>query len=101
MNGTHGLLVFVYRSGSDCTNGGISSRYDKLILLMDDGPFTPSEHVPAVKLVNVGCYFHVVPATANVCDNGFSDYMFGGNFVYTCDGRFPSRQPIAIHDRLE
>ena len=27
--------------------------------------------------------------------------MFGGNFVYTSDSRFPSDYPIPIHDRFE
>jgi hypothetical protein len=27
--------------------------------------------------------------------------MFGGNFVYTSDSRFPSNSPIAVHDRVE
>jgi len=27
--------------------------------------------------------------------------MFGGNFIYTSDSRFPNKYPIAIHDRYE
>lgn len=27
--------------------------------------------------------------------------MFGGNFIYTSDGRFPNDYPIALHDRVE
>lgn len=27
--------------------------------------------------------------------------MAGGNFVYTSDSRFPSMQPISVHDRWE
>ena len=27
--------------------------------------------------------------------------MFGGNFIYTSDSRFPSRAPIQVHDRVE
>ena len=28
-------------------------------------------------------------------------YMFGGNFAYTSDSRFPSKAPIKIFDRVE
>jgi hypothetical protein len=27
--------------------------------------------------------------------------MFGGNFVYTSDSRFPNKYPIPVHDRWE
>lgn len=27
--------------------------------------------------------------------------MFGGQFIYSSDSRFPSDQPIHIHDRFE
>ena len=34
------LSISVYRNNryGDCTNGGISSRYDELLCLCDDGP---------------------------------------------------------------
>jgi hypothetical protein len=28
-------------------------------------------------------------------------YMFGGNFIYTSDSRFPTKEPIKIFDRVE
>ena len=27
--------------------------------------------------------------------------MFGGNFIYTSDSRFPNDYPIPVHDRFE
>jgi len=28
-------------------------------------------------------------------------WMFGGNFIYSCDSRFPCSHPIPIYDRQE
>lgn len=111
MNKVKGLLVFVYRDNlGDCTNGGISSRYDRLILIGDgvDGPMTvdlddPAENV--VKLVkrrifNGEEYFHVEPLDGCFAGGG-KWYSAGGNFAYTSDSRFPSRQPLSVHDRHE
>ena len=48
-----GLLVNVYKkSGSDCTNGGVSSRDIKGLCLTNvSGPFDPSDDYPAAELV--------------------------------------------------
>ena len=106
-----GLLVDVYRSaGSDCTNGGISSRYDSLCVMNVDGPFEPSERACAVMLVN-GSYGskHIRPAKL-VAGEWVADrdkwYMAGGNFAATSDSRFSEFSDavgfygaVAIHDR--
>jgi hypothetical protein len=101
-----GLLVFVLRhaDGTDCTNGGITSKVSKAILVGDGIPeiFTPNEDAPALRLVrrNIdGEYLHAEPVEGK--DAKRVGWMTGGNFIYTSDARFPSRQPISVHDRQE
>ena len=95
-----GLLVNVYRGE---TGGiGISSGYRSFILTEEgvDGPFHPTEEIPELRLVRrTVCgheYLHAEPVRpAGV------HWMFGGNFVFTSDGRFPNDYPIPVHDRRE
>lgn len=108
----NGLIIEVYRSfntdGSvmDCTNGGISARFDRLTLIGPDinGPFEPTENRPAVTIVTRTIqgevYKHIVP-----CDENAKPlpgwWMFGGNYGKTSDSRFPHPYPLSIHDRQE
>lgn len=100
-----GMMVSVYRDSSiDCTNGGISSKYDHFIVLGMEGPFTPNEKTPALRLVKryisgIGDYYHLAPLDCG----GEHHYMFGGNFAFTSDSRFGkiSRYPLPIHDLAE
>ena len=99
-----GLLVFVYRHGSDCSNNGISSKHDQLILVGDGVPeiFEVSDKTPALKLVKRVLFgkdaWYATPVNP---PKGCIGPMSGGNFIYSCDSRFPSEAPIAIHDRFE
>ncbi len=109
-----GLLISVYRSadGYDCTNGGVSSKYDRLTLVNVDGPLEPSEDAPAAWLVKHRTMQGVVyivcedPATSNKWA------MAGGNFGATSDSRFSRAMEemtgcvnwhgaVKIHDRYE
>lgn len=111
MNKVKGLTLRVYRSGlGDCTNGGISSRYNTLILVGDgiEGPVSvdldnPPENVVKIvrrRLFGREEYLHLEPLDGS--GNGGSRwYMSGGNIANTCDSRFPSRYPLEIHDRHE
>ena len=91
-----GLLVEVYRSRFEATNGGVSSLYDTLLLVGDGVPeiFEASNKYPVVKLMtrNVGgrVYKYVQPL---MDENDKTWFMFGGNFVYTSDSRFPNTYP--------
>lgn len=98
-----GIIVHVFRSDlGDCTNKGISSRFNQFVLLLPEGgPFEPSENMPALKLIDKSPYFYVIEAEVEVSDRGFSGQMMGGNFVYSSDSRFPNRFPIPVHDRKE
>lgn len=101
------LPINVYRNGSyDCTNNGISSRYDRLLLICEDGYIDIDENnIPenAVKIVERQLfgkiYKHIEPI-AKATELG---YMSGGNIGYSCDSRFRelSETPLCIHDRQE
>ena len=90
-----GLILNVYRSaeeptsmfsGSDCTNGGISSNHHRLTVVNVEGPFEPSDDAPAVELV-IGPHD---TARLMVIGKESEDrwVMFGGNYAGTSDSRF-------------
>lgn len=99
-----GLIVTVYKpaDGMDCTNGGETARFQKFVATGKgiEGPFEPSAEMPEMKILprlgGLGGY-RAVPAS--IPEGKWT--MFGGNFIYTSDSRFPSRYPIPVHDRVE
>ena len=113
------LSVRVYEHKSewcpnmDCTNGGISSRHKTLYLLCEDQEKAQKEpwnwnqvdedDERLIKIVRgTSCgrpYIHAEPV--NDPNRKEIGYMFGGNFIYTSDGRFPEDYPIPLHDRSE
>lgn len=100
------LPAYVYRDAKlgDCTNGGISERYDTLYLICDEGySEKEDDSTELLRLVRRNfCgreYLHAEPTTPT--PEGCVGPMFGGNFIYTCDSRFPSPYPIPVHDRYE
>lgn len=104
-NEPSGILAYVLRSClGDRTNGGITAKADRVLLVLPNGgPFTASElNIPAVyvkerkelsKALNRDCTI-VIPYGEKE-----GDFCMGGNFLWTCDSRFPSDRPIPIHDR--
>ena len=98
-----GLLCSVYRPGNmgDCTNGGVSSRYHALILVGKDVPgvFETEGRESVVRLIYREKWGDFIAAPLDYGKG--RHYMFGGNFLYTSDSRFPVSHPIKIHDRLE
>jgi len=102
---TKGLLVFVYESSNgDSTNNGLTHRQKQLILVGENinGPFdiTDGEDYLVLKNKNFNNkeYLYCVPNS--IIESG-EHSMFGGNFVYTSDSRFPNKYPIPVHDRVE
>lgn len=102
------LPVDVYRSarrgGYDCTNGGVSSRFDSLYLICDKGWLEvddTDERLVKIETMRFGgnTYQHVVPV--NDRHKRAVSYMMGGNYISTSDSRFPSDYPIPVHDRTE
>lgn len=99
------LNVGVLRNSElgDCTNRGISSKHNSLILLYGDIPadFQPDPDKHYLKLVTRFLfgknYLHAEPLN----DPQGIGWMSGGNFIWSCDSRFPNNYPISIHDRQE
>jgi hypothetical protein len=119
-----GLTAYIYKSGlGDCSNGGISSRADKVTLVNVEGPFEPTEDRPAAMLVpgNTAGTVKVVAAVAGddgtyapVKQNGDGKQvgpMMGGAYVATSDSRFSRAVEdllghrfygaVPLHDRFE
>ena len=101
----YALPIYVYKNElGDCTNGGISSKYDSLLLVSENGFIKIDEdNLPEnlVKLVTRNLwgkeYKHIEPYKPATQIG----YMSGGNIAYSSDSRFPSDYPLCIHDRQE
>ena len=107
-----GLIAHVFRwTLGDCTNGGITSKHDKVCLINVYGPFTPDEQYPAMVL-DAGPLGHPIIRPADENGNPIRGGMMGGNYVACSDSRFGEairRQfgehygnvAIPVHDRYE
>lgn len=100
-----GMPCTVYRPADfpDCTNGGVTSRASRVLLV---GPGVPEVAEPGnlpVLLLDMreGWDHPCLTPLARPSDAGNRWTMFGGNFIYTSDSRFPSGRPIPVHDRIE
>jgi len=117
------LPVDVYRHGKwDATNGGISSRFNELLVACPDGHITVDtddgipENFCMVEHRNLSGFVYgvtedharIIPATVD--ENGAvvarpGWWMFGGNLAHTSDSRFRAETgtyyPLCIHDRQE
>lgn len=103
------LPIYVYKNNKfgDCSNNGISSRYDELLLIHPEGFIEVDENNPPENLVKIverrlfgEIHRHIEPVAR---PNGVG-WMAGGNIGHSSDGRF-SRvsgwHPLQIHDRCE
>lgn len=87
----------------DSSLGGISSRCKGATLILEEGgPFEPSDDYPGVVLLpGLGHNNPNLRAVPIELADGKRWTMSGGAWIYTSDGRFPARAPIALHDRVE
>lgn len=96
------ILTFVLRTSlGDCTLNGLSSTKDNITLHWGDYDLhqLPDDDLVLVERTIAGeHYVHATPA--NVLKAGKMS-MAGGNFIYTCDSRFPNKYPISVHDHIE
>lgn len=101
------LPINVYRTkGQDCTNGGISAKYDTLLLVCEEGYVNIDESNLPENLVKVSehnCGYSTYKFIEPVARPKHLGWMFGGNIGYTSDGRFDklASYPLPIHDRQE
>jgi hypothetical protein len=90
--------VLCHRNNNDCSNNGLSSKKDNLTLL----PESVADGAGDETLILVyRKRFQDLIAVPTVLYNSTKHYMFGGNFIWSCDSRFPHDYPIKIHDRVE
>ena len=103
------ITVFRAARGTDCTNGGISSRFSELLCVCDEGYISIDEGNPPENLVKIvkrkfagEVIYHVEP----VNKPEHIGWMAGGNYAASSDSRF-SRMiggmygALSIHDRQE
>ena len=104
------LPVSVYRHGRvDCTNGGVSSKYDELLIECPDGYIDIDMDNPPKNFCVVECrrlfggdVYHIEPWNSA---KG-AGWMMGGNYAASADSRFSKLiggmyGAVAIHDRDE
>lgn len=102
------IRIDVYRNElyNGCSNGGITERYDELLLVCDDGNIEIDENNLPENLVKMvsrnlrgGEYKHIEPY-APATQFG---WMAGGLVAGCSDCRFfkMSQYPLSIHDRQE
>lgn len=101
------LPVDVFRNAShkrDTTARGFTYYNDNANLVFDNvsSPFTvdEGEDYLVLKEKHVGGKKYLYAVPKSVLD-AKEWSMFGGNFIYTSDSRFPSQYPIPVHDRVE
>lgn len=110
------IPIYVYKKegGTDCTNGGVSSKYDSLLCVCADGYIEYDENDPPENLVKVvkrhlfgQDIYHIEPVARPKLYN--VGWMMGGNYAASCDSRFVEMiggfggfyGAIPIHDRQE
>ena len=100
------LTVFVLRSQSAATNGGITT-YESVFTLLGENESVPATgHGPFLRVVKRTfgreVYVHAEPLEKRP---GMIGPMHGGNFVHTSDSRYCDlvghSYPISVHDRFE
>lgn len=117
---THGLRMNVYRRGSGGDSGnGVTTKADAVLALFvsdrsghkkEVGPIEVARsYIPVLYVIN--CHFNgetndwiavpTIEAALAALKGRHSGFMFGGNFIYTTDGRKPYKYPIPVHDRVE
>lgn len=101
------LPLEIFKSNlGDCSNGGISSRFNEILLICDEGFINIDENNPPenlCKLVERDLGFTVYKHIEPVAKANGVGWMAGGTLVYTCDSRFRrmSEYPLVLHDRTE
>lgn len=97
--------IYKHKSG-DCSNNGLSSKYNELLLICEEGYIDVDENNPPENLVKLVTrnlfgkeYKHIEPVAR---PKGVG-WMAGGTIVYSCDSRFRemSEYPLSFHDRCE
>jgi hypothetical protein len=103
-----GLTVDILKpQHGDSSNGGLSSKCGRAVMVGKGIPeiFEATDDCPAVEIVErIVCgkpYLTAYPVKA--APQHQTLYMFGGCFIWSCDGRFRdiAEYPVPLHDRSE
>ena len=104
MTNIKGLNCNVYKFPlGECTNNGLSSKHTSLLLVGDGierGPFSPEDGEDYLVCEYRPQFKDYIATPKSLKDSG-KWAMFGGNFIYSSDSRFPANAPIKIFDRVE
>lgn len=96
--------IFEDKRIGNCSNHGISERYDCVLLLCDDGDVEVDLENPPENLCEIvrrrlwGEEHDYIRPWAAAKGVG---WMFGGSIIYSSDARFGSNHPLMFHDRDE
>ena len=84
-----GMIVSVYRdaNGVDATNGGLSSKVNNFVVTNVDGPFDPTDDMPAAVLA-AGPFNTARIYPTDYLNRNDGVVTFGGNLAFSCDSRF-------------
>ena len=95
---TQGQMNIYKDQCGDCSNGGLSSDYEKVEIWPDYDRHAPRYAVVIVEDICCG-----EPRKRAIPANSEGKWsMFGGCFVFTCNGIVPhSGDAIKLHDRFE
>jgi len=112
-NGKSFMSISVYKFPlGDCTLNGLSSKVDTTLMMEmpsgpNRGPFSGEKAKELIEeyggdylVLTEGPFGNPRLVPAKLLAEG-KWVMPGGNFGYCSDSRFPSKQPIAIFDRVE
>lgn len=102
MSNKAGLLAYVYSDRYFTSPFRVLSGTRLVVILGEPGSTRPSEDAPGVRLQpsHVPGYPPVaIPVKQKPAGSG--GLAFGGCFIWSSDSRFPSKAPIALHDRFE
>ena len=100
------ISVFENKEIGNSSNNGITSKYDELLLICEDGFIDIDESNPPENLVKIVTrnlfgkeYKHIEPYAK---PTGLG-WMHGGSVASTSDSRFSklSQYPLNVHDRQE
>lgn len=102
------LKVYRNRLFAGCSNGGISEKYEEVLLACEEGyieidALNPPENLVVLIKRNIAGseYMHLEPYAST--HDGYLGWMAGGAYAGSSDGRFCrlSQYPLSIHDRQE
>jgi hypothetical protein len=102
-----GMIVDIYKNnGGDCSNGGLSSKANRCLLVGGGIPeIFDGEGMPVVTIVKRDLRDSIYLTAYPVKEDGHIDTgcMHGGCFVYSSDSRFRNlaAYPVPLHDRKE